>query len=81
MPQVYSVEEANRLYKEIKDLLQKGTTEQMVSIADIKAKVDEKFNELFSLYHTCNNKLNKLDQDLKQEQKVKSMKVRSPYAH
>jgi hypothetical protein len=80
MPQVYSVEEANKLFTEIKALLQKADTEQNIKIADIKAQVDEKFNELFGLYHNCNNKLDKMDSDLKQQIKISKMKVHPPYA-
>jgi hypothetical protein len=69
MPQVYSVEEANRLFADIKELLHKADTEQAINIADIKARVDAKFNELFGLYHTCNNKLDLLDARLAEEQK------------
>lgn len=77
MPQVYTKDEMDAAFTALRDLIHTAGSTHGVDIASIKAQIDAKFNELFTLLHENKNRIDLLDATIK---KAQTNGVKSPYA-
>lgn len=79
MPTIYTKEEIDKMFAELRDLIKKMDSTTAKCLEGIKGYLETEHNENFSNYNECINRLNKIDQDFKAKEK-QAKEVKSPYA-
>ena len=70
MTSIYTKEEVDLLFKEIRDLIRGSGSASAVEIAGIKESISQKFNELFGICHDNKNRIDAIDARFKEAQKI-----------